>query len=93
MRRVLVLVPSCAQCNLLAGAAFDWTDVAGKRRYIQRALYRKYAKLLKTPEWEDDEIEELGRTLGSKVRANQANKARIRQRVLWPYPLTTRSKM
>jgi len=46
------LVPSCGECNGIAGDRL-FVTIAAKRRYIQRRLRWKYRKVLARPDWPD----------------------------------------
>lgn len=77
-----VTLPCCSHCNSVAEAKVFKT-VGAKRRYIQNRLAKKHRKLLNSPPWSDDEINQLGRTLRTKILADQQLARRLRCRIAW----------
>jgi len=75
-------VPACLECNQIAGAKL-FPTISAKRRYIQKRLEVKYKKLLEAPDWEDDEISELGYSLKIYIQNIQIAKDIMRERLLW----------
>jgi hypothetical protein len=73
-------VPACAECNSTAGAEVFLT-LREKRRYIAGQYGKKYKKLLEAPHWTTEEIEELGPTLQSHIKTDQAVKDYMRARM------------
>lgn len=64
--------------------SYSYFRTLGKRKdALRERLYRKYAKYLKLPDWGDDEIEELGYTLGTFIRAGQEKKRLTTKRLAW----------
>jgi 5-methylcytosine-specific restriction endonuclease McrA len=59
-------VPACKDCNALAGASLQ-PSLADRRRHIAAKLRRKYAKVLRMPEWDREELDELGAGLRTAV--------------------------
>ena len=76
------LVPACAECNAIAGDRV-FRSVGAKRRYIQSRIAAKYRRILDMPHWSEAEIEELGYSLASSVRAGMAQKEWIIARLKW----------
>jgi hypothetical protein len=81
--RITDTVWACRQCNSTAGGKlFD--TVAEKRRYIHARYREKHARLLKTPDWTDDEIEALGPSLQQYMRTMRDHANLLRERLAWP---------
>lgn len=55
---LLTIVPSCIECNSLAGDKV-FNSRREKKRYIQRRLANRYADVLNQVAWDDEEIEEM----------------------------------
>ena len=77
-----VLVPACGHCNSVARDALFKT-VAAKRRYIQKRLAEKNAKLLSLPTWTDEQLKELGPNLRAKIKADINRRRVIEDRIAW----------
>ena len=85
LRRGLVIVPSCAECNSIArDEAF--ISILEKRAHIQKRLAQKYRRDIKACEWTHDEIKELGPSLRSHILSDIASSYRAQRRVSWPNP-------
>lgn len=90
--RGLYLVPCCGECNRIASSK-PFFSILEKRKYIQAKLRNKYSKLLHSPDWDVDEIEELEGTLRRTVIANMVTKYGMFQRVLHPRQVMTHAKL
>lgn len=67
------IVPACAECNNLIGGNVASTVPA--RAKILLAKYRKrFAKILKMPEWSDAELAELSPSFRASVMASLSHK-------------------
>lgn len=73
-------VPSCRECNLLAGRSLD-ASLACRRARIRKAFERKYRRVLRAPEWDRYELAELGRALRDAVEAQEAARQVLCQRL------------
>lgn len=63
LKDCLIIVPSCKECNNLAGNKV-FNSFIEKREYIQNKIKNIYLDIIKFPEWEDEEINDLsGSTL------------------------------
>lgn len=51
-------VPSCLECNSLLGARGLWRFTE-RRDYIKKRLRRRYADILRIPDWTDTELAQL----------------------------------
>ncbi len=79
----LRLVPSCRECNTLAGPQ-PFRSILEKRRYIQKRLRDKYLKMTRTIMWSRDEIDELGPNMRREVIKMLNNRHVLEQRICWP---------
>ena len=79
----LYIVPCCNSCNLIAGNA-PFCKIIDKRNYIQKKLYKKYKKKLRTVMWDEDEINELGKNLRAEVLKMLNNRYVLEKRVYYP---------
>jgi len=84
LKQGLSLVPSCSECNSMAGSApFDL--IRDKREYVQNKIRKKYAKYLNQVHWEDWEIEELGPNMKREVNRSLKLKKKTHLRVTFPH--------
>lgn len=60
------IVPACNNCNLLAGPYIAFS-IAEKAQYILGRFRCKYKKLLKHPEWQQDELDDLDYSLRTMI--------------------------
>jgi hypothetical protein len=72
--------PACTECNCLLGSR--WVpSIAERAQFIARILAIRYRELLKTPDWSEDELEEMGTKLRkgiiSRIKRRDLTKARI----------------
>lgn len=71
------MVDACVECNnLLNAAVFD--TMADRVAYLKAALRRRYAKVLRMPDWKREELEELA----PAFRRSIVNFLQIKQEVL-----------
>ena len=80
--KVKVLLPSCLECNHLAGAKI-FNSIHAKRCYIQKQLRRRYRKILQMPEWEGQDLTRLGPFLSRFVRDEIKKRAWLEERLAW----------
>ena len=76
----LRLLPACPECNGLLGGILK-THVIERRSHVRRRLERKYARLLRIPDWDDTELNQLSQKLQFDIRSRLRAKAFIRQRI------------
>ena len=81
-RHRTLVVPSCRECNCLAGATIQKT-LEDRKRFIKTKLKKRYRKVLSMPDWNDDEIAVLGPELRQHIAASQELKRVVRQRLQW----------
>lgn len=77
------LVPACAECNYIA-KAHNFDSPIEKRRFIQERLRRRYASVLRMPDWNDEELSELRPRLRAKVEVGLRLKEATLRRVSFP---------
>lgn len=58
-RYPFVEIDSCRECNAVIGARTLWT-LSERKKFIKRALRRRYAKFLRIPEWSPTELMKMG---------------------------------
>ena len=77
-------VPSCRECNLMAGSKV-FGSFAEKRDYIRFRIEIRYEGLAKTPHWTEDEIDELSGHLKSAIQMAMKAKEIHKDRMKWLY--------
>lgn len=75
-------VPACHECNSILGARHINT-IAERRKYILQKLSRKYAKHLRMPQWDDEELSEVSERLAEDIQRNSHFAWYIKQRTSW----------
>ena len=73
-------VPACIECNTIGADTLQESFIE-RTEFIKDKLARKYARALSVPDWEEDEIQQLGKNLQSKVRAALARRAPQLERI------------
>jgi len=73
-------VPACSECNRRLGSRLLVT-VPDRARYLLGRNTVKWKKLLNSPDWDEDEIEQLGGNLRRRIRAIMAAKRFAVQRL------------
>ena len=74
------LVPTCRECNAVAGGKLFYTFVE-KRTYIHERLRKKYSSVLRTAEFDREELAEMGPGLRGLIRSASTAREIIRQRL------------
>lgn len=82
MSKVGVLLPSCHECNFLAGVHHP-TDLVSRIRHVRQAIEKKYRRVLETPEWSDEELSELGRGLKEDITKWRNLRRTVLRRIVW----------
>ena len=77
---VLIIVPSCRECNMVANDKV-FNTFQGKRGHIKESIYKRYRKQLESPEWYEDEIEELGDGLRDFIKVSEVKRDIILERL------------
>jgi len=60
------LTPACWVCNTLAGSAVFFT-IPDKAKYIKQRFLIKYRKILRTPEWTEQELKQVSYKLRVQI--------------------------
>ena len=61
-------IPCCRECNSLLGNAFLHT-VSYRAEYLIKKYKRRYSKIIKTPNWDMDELEDMGEGMRKSILA------------------------
>ncbi len=80
-RRILK-VPACKECNCLLSDSVQNT-VQERKKYLKTKLKRRYQKILRIPEWREDELEEMGNNMRKYIEGALQQKMIIKQRLEW----------
>lgn len=75
-------VPACAECNSMLSCHFA-TSVEERFINLYRGYVKKYQVFSRIPEWEDEELEGLGRSLRDRVESSLQKRDRIQRRLLY----------
>lgn len=59
-------VPACLECNVVLNNSYQDT-LAKRKAELKRRLKRRYKKILRTPDWTDRELSQLGERLQQAV--------------------------
>jgi hypothetical protein len=79
-RHRTMTVPSCRECNSLAGAVYDQTLEDRKRR-VKGKLRQRLRKVLEMPDWTDRELMEVSPSLRNLVLAGIRDREIARRRI------------
>jgi hypothetical protein len=74
------LVRSCSECNLCANSIV-FENFWEKKRYISEWVQNRYRNLLYSPDWKDEEIEELQGQLKRFIKSCKTMKEFIKARI------------
>lgn len=75
-----LLVPCCNACNSILSDSLQ-ENILDRIEHLKGILSSRYTRRLKSQEWQQDEIAELGRNLRSHVAVAAAKDDRVRARV------------
>ncbi len=78
----LTQVPSCGQCNSVLGSRI-FPTMRERKEAVKSYLRKRYARILKTPLWTEEEIDDLGYNLKRMVQNRQNLKQVVAQRIRW----------
>jgi hypothetical protein len=73
-------VPCCGECNVLLGDRL-YFSIPSRAAYLLGTYERRYKKLLKQPDWSEEEIEELGPSMRTSVIQSMKDKNEIRRQL------------
>jgi len=74
------VVDSCRECNSTINSKLIF-DVRGRAKHIKERYLKKYGSLLKSPDWDEEDLEDLGWSLRSTVENNIQLKENIQNRL------------
>ena len=74
------LIPACSECNTALGSQLIF-NVPDRALWIAAVYRKKYAKLLRMPDWEDDELADVSLHLRKNIVATLERKAEVRSRI------------
>lgn len=77
-----LLLPSCNECNLLAGVNWPY-DFQRRAKYVLERLRLKYRREMETPDWCGAELKQLRGGLKGMVKKWQERKDYVARRLRW----------
>lgn len=83
VRRHVLTVPACRQCNSFIGDA-SAPSITERRAIAHSSLRRKRFRVLQSFDYTDDELEEFGLTMRSSVLRAREEKDRLLRRLAFP---------
>lgn len=84
-------VPACRECNGIAsGKLFE--SFNEKQQHIRKGLRKKYDKVLRIPQWDAEEIADLGRAMQDMVKKWEAARLIMVQRLSWEPTIAARDE-
>jgi len=83
VRRLVAVVPACADCNSRIGAAYA-VSVTERREIAHASLRKRFRGILAVPDKTSGDLLELGPALRSVAIKNNNKRAWIRGRLAWP---------
>ena len=75
-------VPSCGECNNMAGGR-HFLCFADKREFIRHQIRRKYKSVLRTGDWDSDELAEMSPTMRHMIRTHLDARHVVEARLMW----------
>lgn len=75
-------VRACRECNSALSDEGGWT-LTERKRYVKKWIVRRYARLLGMPDWEPEELLDLGPNLSTYVCSGVFRKRVIERRLKW----------
>lgn len=73
-------VPACRECNGLLGTVQLFT-VQQRAAFLLGAYQPRYKKLLKTPDWDADDLEDMGPSMKSLILQSHVAKAEVQRKL------------
>ncbi len=77
-----IIVPACSDCNAMAGGK-KFVGIYEKLRWLHKRLAKKYARVLCTPDWSEEELEGLDLVLRTYVENSLELRTRTLERLSW----------
>jgi hypothetical protein len=75
-------VNCCRECNNILGTNYPY-NLFQRANFLKDKLIKKYNLDKGAPEWDDDEVRELGRSLRERVNGKIRTRQRAQNRVLY----------
>lgn len=80
------LVPACRECNCILGNNPSWL-LSNRIKACKQKFFRRHYKALTRVIWDEDEIEECGRSLRSAISAMNRGDLELRARYAFKAPI------
>ena len=80
-RRGLIM-PCCAECNNFAGTAYAFS-FSNRCYHVKQQIRKKYKRLLNSPKWDEDELNEMSDTFREEINKCEKAKEIINARLAW----------
>jgi hypothetical protein len=77
-----MLIPACAECNAILGGKLFLT-MPSRRAHIYERLKAKNHRILRMPEWDEDELAEISPKLARAFGAATETVHDLRARLFW----------
>lgn len=82
-RHFVVIVPACGTCNTVLNDTLTWS-ITERRALCHARLRRKYAKILRIPDWSEEELREFGSDMRGYIEDGMAKKQEVLEMLDWP---------
>lgn len=82
-RQFVATVPACGTCNSLLGATIT-VSITERRLIAHRRIRKKFAKVLRTPDYTPEQIDEFEGSLREFVLDAMDKKAEVLRMLAWP---------
>jgi len=73
-------IPACRECNCILGTRLFYS-IGERAAYLKDRYLSRYKKILSTPEWDDEELEDMGYNMRMLIETSQEDKRAIQYRV------------
>lgn len=77
-----LLLPCCRECNTLLGTQSP-TSLEARITGLKYMLRQRYQRWLRIPDWDEDDLRSMGKTLRSSIVTGLESKARVSKRLAW----------
>jgi hypothetical protein len=82
-RRYVLVVPCCRGCNSLLSDRYV-PSITERRKLVHESIKSRKRRVLAMPDWTQEQLSELGRTLRSVVDRGMHEKRLVEARLAWP---------
>lgn len=79
-------VRACRECNSVLGARGLWT-LTSRRDYIKKTMRRRYADILRIPDWTDSELAQMSEGMRGYVLNGIYVRDFIKERIAYSEPM------